>query len=503
MTSLYRQSFKNTIYNTIGWIWPIGLNLVTTPYVVLSLGTDVYGILGIIGVILGYFALLDMGIGAGNIKYVSEYLIKKDFIKINAVINSLFFIYLIVGIIICTSIILLSGWFVESVFKVPENMKDVASFAFKIAALGFPISLLNSVYNAVPKAFHRFDIINKIQLILGTFSTLSVVFIIYIGYGFKEVVLVKYLNSIILLIINIFVVRRLLPTYKFNLRIDKSTFHKLFAFGIWDLFIKLSNLSIGQLGRMLIGMMLGTAAVTYYIIPQSLTDRINSFTFKLSEIIFPISSQLSAENDYERLNRIYIKMTKYFLMFKLSVYIPICMLSYKILQYWIGKDFADEGYLVLIILATGYFINSLGHLGGLITYGMAKLKITAVYTIINFLIIIITIYPLIKIFGIVGSSIAYAISTVIYIHYLIYINKNLLGLNNTIFFKLAFIKPILVGFLQICILYILKPFITNFTSVIAVLMFSFLTYHLISYLYGLYERSEKEIIKEILFRKSN
>jgi len=38
----------------------------------------------------------------------------------------------------------------------------------------------------------------------------------------------------------------------------------------------------------------------------------------------------------------------------------------------------------MVFLGLGFFINSMGHLPGLITYGTAKLKITSYYSLINF-----------------------------------------------------------------------------------------------------------------------
>lgn len=72
--NLFHISVRNTFFNGVGFIFPILISLIFTPYIVNKLGPDAYGIMGLTGVLWGYFALLDMGLGSGSIKYVSEYM---------------------------------------------------------------------------------------------------------------------------------------------------------------------------------------------------------------------------------------------------------------------------------------------------------------------------------------------------------------------------------------------------------------------------------------------
>lgn len=300
--------------------------------------------------------------------------------------------------------------------------------------------------------------------------------------------------------ISIFLIaKKLIPFYKVRLNIDKSTFKMLFGYGVYEIFIKLANLSISHLGRLIIGIVSGTAALTYYLIPQNLTTRINGFNYKISEILFPISSQLSSSNQNERLNRIYLKMSNYTLALKLSIYTPLFLFSYKILRFWMGKEFAEAGWLLMILLSLGYFVNSLAHLPGLITYGLAKLKITSVFTTLNFIILIATIYPLIKFLGITGAGLSYLLSTLVFIYYLFYINKNLLHISVKTFVLKAAIKPAVVTIIISIICLTIKPFITNLLILLVCMIFAFVLFHLICFIIGVYDK--QDVNKVLVFAK--
>jgi len=50
---------RNVFYNFISQSWFLILAFITIPYIVRKLGTDAYGILSLVGVVLGYFAFLN------------------------------------------------------------------------------------------------------------------------------------------------------------------------------------------------------------------------------------------------------------------------------------------------------------------------------------------------------------------------------------------------------------------------------------------------------------
>ena len=84
---------RNISYNFLSYFWFAILALIFTPYIVKNLGTDAYGILAIVSVIVGYFALLDLGFGGATLKYVSEYYAKKEYDEVGRIIGTSLVVY--------------------------------------------------------------------------------------------------------------------------------------------------------------------------------------------------------------------------------------------------------------------------------------------------------------------------------------------------------------------------------------------------------------------------
>lgn len=497
--SLTQKSFKNSLFNAGGFIWPIGLSLVFTPYIVNNLGKEEYGILSIVSVVTGYFAFLNLGLGSAGIKYVSEYYAKKDFKTVNSIINILTLVYGIVGVIGLIGISLLTGLLATTVFEIPDNLVEVTKFALYIAAWGFFITFLKSIFEGIPKAIHRFDIQNIIQVIFGTLSTLLVVLLLYFGYALKEVVILKFFIGIAILITYVIVAKKLFPFYRLEISLDKVLFRKLFSFGGYHIFTSLINLVSGNANKLVIGIMLGPLWLTYYVIPQNLTSRINGLSYNLSEIIFPLASELSSTNQHQRLISIYLKMSRITLTFKLSIFIPLILFAYRILFFWMGKDFADEGWIVMTLLCIGFFFTSLSQIPGMINMGYGNTKLNAAFSLIGVLFYLIQIVPFTKLWGLTGTALAWTVGTLLNIVFIYVTNKRTMNLNNKMFFIKVFFKPIIASCIQIAlIIFFLLNLVNSLFTLLALFIFSILFYFITAYFLGVYEKQEREQLLNFL-----
>lgn len=61
-------TIHNAIFNILRWVFSIGLSFLVLPYIVDRLGANIYGIFVVITSGVGYFALLDLGLGSAVTK---------------------------------------------------------------------------------------------------------------------------------------------------------------------------------------------------------------------------------------------------------------------------------------------------------------------------------------------------------------------------------------------------------------------------------------------------
>src|SRR5215472_8815362 len=63
---------KNTIYNLVGSVVPLGVAAAVTPYVIRGLGVERFGILSLVWSILWYASYFDLGLTRATTKFASE-----------------------------------------------------------------------------------------------------------------------------------------------------------------------------------------------------------------------------------------------------------------------------------------------------------------------------------------------------------------------------------------------------------------------------------------------
>ena len=61
------------MFSSGGWAIVVVLNIVATPYFVYKLSIEGYGVYALLTGLIGCYGLLELGLGQGVIKFVSEY----------------------------------------------------------------------------------------------------------------------------------------------------------------------------------------------------------------------------------------------------------------------------------------------------------------------------------------------------------------------------------------------------------------------------------------------
>ena len=136
------RAVKNSAYAIVEYAWPIALSIIVTPYIVRGLGTSAYGVLSIAAVTLGFFGLLDLGIGGAAIRAFAQHLERDDGEAAAKVLGTVVTAYLLIGAIGATAIALATPVLVSHVLSIPLDLQPAARVTFYVSAVGFPVALI-------------------------------------------------------------------------------------------------------------------------------------------------------------------------------------------------------------------------------------------------------------------------------------------------------------------------------------------------------------------------
>jgi O-antigen/teichoic acid export membrane protein len=499
MSNLANRTIKNSAYSFGGFLWLLGLSFFTLPIMIRNLGVEQYGIYVIIIVVMGMFALVDFGFSYLFGKRLSEDYTSKNVEKLSGLFSVTFLFYLTAGLL-AGSIVALIGFFIPSFFHLSDSIGSSYWQLPFFAGATLCLQMMVMPLTQIPAAFQRFDLLTKISLVNITAVQLSMVCAVLLGFGIKTLFLIQFVSAFLLFICYIYIWQKIAPHLSFHRSNKyKEIFVDAFKSGIPYFFSNAMLNMLSQLDKYMVGVFVGTSAVSYYASAQMLPNKIQNVSLSLSPVFFPVFSNLDYKQEISRLADIFRRAIKFIMYITSGLVMVVLIYGWELLMYWLGPEFAFNASISIRLLAVCYFLLGIFSfiyyfLGGIKKSGFALFSVSLMAVIDIILMLI-----LIPRFGINGASLAYLISVIPVIGYVCYIEKNIFrdSLRNIIKNYLSFsLKIILVNFgVSLVSLLFLSRFITSLWTTLFIGGITYVTFLVCYWCLGFVDKIDRDLIR--------
>jgi O-antigen/teichoic acid export membrane protein len=403
---------RNAFSNLLGAVIPAIVALGTVPLVVKGLGEANYGVYSLVTAIVGYFAVIDINVTAGSVKYIAEFNAQQDKQRIDETVFFGLSVYSLLGLVGGLGLFFGAHFFVTSVFSVPAALEGEAAATLRIAALGFFLGQLQSYLQSIPQSLMRYDITSRLEMLFGTGVPLLTVGVLMLGHGLFEVILVRVAASAVNIALLWVSIRRLLPDLAWR-KPGAAIRRELLGFSAYSFLSRFATLSYAYADKLIIGALVGVTGLAYFTVASTLANRILSLTYRLSGVFFPAASALAARGELERLNRLYLKASRYVVFINASVLVLVAVFSYQILYYWMDPQFARAGQVVLAVMALSQFIDSLTSLPSLVNDGMGHPRFSGMFALARAAFGLVVVYLGVAGWGIAGAAWGHLIASIL------------------------------------------------------------------------------------------
>jgi len=462
----YSTLIKNSLWGSGSFVFITIISFLILPFIIAKLSIEGYGIYILITSIVGYYGILDLGLGNALIKYVAEYYKKNEITILNSYINSAVVFQGIVGII-ASGMILLFTKEIISILNINSKDLEIANTALNLAALGFFFTFIGGAYRSVIQGLQLFKYSSILDGAINLLLNLSLLVILTLGFGLIGAIAVNVIVSILSFLLYLLIVKKKLPTYVISLSLNIQILKQIFNFSVFVFLSKISNIFSTYIVRFVISFFLGPVAVTYYVVPSKLVGALGGIASSAVSAIFPFSSQLSATADTQEIKKLFLQSSRIFAAVLIPIVVFILLFSKQILTIWMGTDFAEKTWLVLSIISFSGFIGSFSAIPNLIVLGQGNSKLIGIFSFLTIVLYVIFLPLLTKYFGIIGTSFALLIATSGVIYYVILRTSQFMHILIKDYF-LTVLKPhIFVFFIAIILFFLLQK--TNFPNPLIVL----------------------------------
>ena len=344
----------NFAINILGALVPLAVSLVTVPIYVRHIGTDRYGVLSIVWVLLGYLGFLDFGLSRAAANALARLRDAPQPARAAVLVTTLL---LNLGFGLVGSIVLAigGGYLLGHVLSVPPALKPEVMQAFPCVVALFPLALVAGVGIGALESRERFLVANVLQvggMALGQIA--PVILAVLVSPSLTLIIPAAALARAITVLAILVVVWRSEGPLRLH-HFDRSQAGRLLSYGGWVTVSGVISPILVSSDQFVIGAVLGVGAVAHYAVPMNLVTRSQVLPSALARTLFPRMSQAGGQEAHRLAARAWLSLACGYG----AICAPAILLTPLFLRAWIGADFAAVAAPVGQILFIGAWINGL------------------------------------------------------------------------------------------------------------------------------------------------
>lgn len=394
---------RGILYMAWGHVLPLLVAIAALPFIVRGLGTERYGILALAWAVLGYMAILDLGLGPATTKFVSEELAKREDEEAARSFWSSVVIQLFLGLVGAALVWFASPWIAAILRDVPEALRGEAVASFRVLAFFVPHALVYGSVGGALRAAQKFGTAGVFQSIIGSGRYGVLLVGVMAGWGLPAILLLVLAWQLAGLAVLFLIAIRLVPGL---LRggPDRRAVPKLLRFGKWIAVSSVIGPILVYLDRFVLGTVASVAAVAYYAAPYSVVTKMSLFSATLGSVLFPSYAAMNASRQGRRVRKAVVRSLKFTLIMLVPVAAGMVLFAGDLMRLWLGAEFESNSTAVLQVLSVGVLINSLALVPYHALLGLDRPNLVATFHLAELPVYIPVLFVMVASYGAVGAA---------------------------------------------------------------------------------------------------
>jgi O-antigen/teichoic acid export membrane protein len=374
-----------------------------TPFILHRLGDTRYGIYILVGSIIVQGAHLDLGIRSAVTKFVAEHHARAEFVHLRSLIATALWLYCFLAVIALLLTVVIAP-VLPSLFNVPETERNTLVTVTLLMGAQLAISIPGAIPSAILAGLQKFVLSNTISTAWTLASTAITVIILLAGGGLIEIATAGIPLALFMQSLMAFCVFRIAPDLRVSWRgAQRSLVKTVLSFSASMFIIDVSYSLQTKIDEIIVGVFLPVSLVSPYSIARRLSGVPQLVAERFLSAFLPLSSQLEAEGEFDRLRALYVVGTRITLAICLPLSVTVIVLAGPLLTLWVGREYAQYAPIVIILtLASMLEVSSWP--GGTILQGIARHQGFAVTSLCAALANLALSILLVRRFGLVGVA---------------------------------------------------------------------------------------------------
>jgi O-antigen/teichoic acid export membrane protein len=398
----------NFLFNVAGTVLPLASALITIPIYIAHIGAARYGILSVVWILLGYFGFLDFGLSRASANALSRLGTAGAAERVPVLVTSMY-LNLFLGAIGGLVLFLASAFLLNHFSTMSSDLAAETMAAMPWIAAMLPVALVSSVGAGAIESRERFLVANLFQTGAGVLGQVApVICAVLIGPSLTVVIPAAFLSRLVSTIgIWIYVCQAERPVDP--RRFERSRVRELLGYGAWVSVTSIISPLLETFDQILIGAVLGPAAIAHYSVPMNLSTRTQVVSTALAKTLFPRLSRLPPDEARLLASRATISLVYCFG----ALCAPAIIMAGPFLRLWVGVDFAASSTPIAEVLLLGAWANGIAFIPYTLLQGQGRPDLTAKIHAAEVIPFFVVLWLLTTNFGLPGAALTWALRTAI------------------------------------------------------------------------------------------
>ena len=297
-----KQLGINIFSNMVTFLVNILISFVLTPYLIRTIGNEVYGFFPLANNFINYITIITSAFNAMAARFISLKLYENKENEANEYFSTVFYINFIIAILISILTVMIIPY-LNKIIKIPPKLDFSIKLLFESTLISFALSLISSVFGTSTFCKNRLDLASISSIVQ---SIIRVFILIVLFTLFKPNIAYLGIAAIIVSLIdvgfNIYFKKRLVPNIKISTKyFDKKIIKELINSGVWSSFCQLSSVLLTGLDLLFANIFIGPYGMSVLAIAKTLPNLITNICGTVAGAFTPEFMIYYAKKDYQNL----------------------------------------------------------------------------------------------------------------------------------------------------------------------------------------------------------
>jgi O-antigen/teichoic acid export membrane protein len=346
-----RRLALGSALRTITLVATGAVSFLLMPFVVRSLGDRLFGLWSLVGTLVGYYGLLDLGLASAVNRHMASAFGSKDGQEANRVFNTALRLYLGIGTLVL-AVTLVIATVAASAVPDPGDASLLGKVIVVLGtslAFGFPVRVFVGALNADL----RFDLTAGLDLLTLFLRAVLTVSVLLAGYKVLALAWVTLLSGLPAGVLAVYLARRTLPTLRVSRTFwSRPTARTLFSYSSYAFLAQVADMLRFRVDGFVLAAFLGLGSVTHFSIAGSLVQYFIQLLGAATGVFSSVFSRQDGARDVDAMRRTFLFASKVSVMVSTFVAFGLLAWGRQFIQRWMGTAYLDA-YPVLTVLTLG------------------------------------------------------------------------------------------------------------------------------------------------------